>query len=595
MTNTSSELIPRVIALKKKYPGLQVWAAIGGWSFNDEANSQNTCRAFRNMVGKIENRTKFISALLRFMRTYGFDGADLDWEYLGAEDRGAKTEDTSNLVLLLKEMRTAFQGQYGLSATLPTNFWYLRWFDISKMQHYLDWFSIKTSDIHGVSDAYRKPSGPFVRPHTNLTEIGEGLDLLWRAGVEPSKVTLGLGWYGRSYTLEDVSCSRPGCRFAQGGTPGRCTASPGILSNAEIMEIIDEHNLTPIYDKEAGVNWITWDKTQWVSYDNEITFAQKINYANSLCLGGTMIWAIDFDDLAGTTNSYTIGSRFVKYITGGVSFGGGYDSWSDETIAEVRHSAYVADSCYTSLCGEGCAEGYSAFAYMRGQVDGIRFNTSCADRDTVQSLCCVSGGNPGRCEWHGWRGQGLSCMGMCRDELDVVLAVNSNHFLELRYLGVKEDQTCNGGYQLYCCRGYMPPDNVHTKDVALIANPVVNTYSNLNKRDNRSAIAKCVNLSALVLARDTILGKVTGGLGAVAVPSSNYAVCLTPEGASAGGAVKGGYSVGEFGICSLELCEQVPIATLHVNVREFKPMANSAGLRQWLKRGQCVLKNSGKD
>ncbi|KAM5453537.1 putative chitinase [Microsporum audouinii] len=333
MTNTSSELIPRVIALKKKYPGLQVWAAIGGWSFNDEANSQNTCRAFRNIVGKIENRTKFISALLRFMRTYGFDGADLDWEYLGAEDRGAKTEDTSNLVLLLKEMRTAFQGQYGLSATLPTNFWYLRWFDISKMQHYLDWFSIKTSDIHGVSDAYRKPSGPLsVRPHTNLTEIGEGLDLLWRAGVEPSKVTLGLGWYGRSYTLEDGSCSRPGCRFAQGGTPGRCTASPGILSNAEIMEIIDEHNLTPIYDKEAGVNWITWDKTQWVSYDNEITFAQKINYANSLCLGGTMIWAIDFDDLAGTTNSYTIGSRFVKYITGGVSFGGGYDSWSEETI-----------------------------------------------------------------------------------------------------------------------------------------------------------------------------------------------------------------------------------------------------------------------
>ncbi|KAM5502550.1 putative chitinase [Microsporum canis] len=44
------------------------------------------------------------------------------------------------------------------------------------------------------------------------------------------------------------------------------------------------------FQMRAGVNWITWDKTQWVSYDNEITFAQKINYANSLCLGGTMIW-----------------------------------------------------------------------------------------------------------------------------------------------------------------------------------------------------------------------------------------------------------------------------------------------------------------
>lgn len=29
-------------------------------------------------------------------------------------------------------------------------------------------------------------------PHTNITEIDEGLDLLWRAGVSPGKVTMGL-------------------------------------------------------------------------------------------------------------------------------------------------------------------------------------------------------------------------------------------------------------------------------------------------------------------------------------------------------------------------------------------------------------------
>lgn len=117
---------------------------------------------------------------------------------------------------------------------------------------------------------------------------------------------------------------------------------------------------------EAGVNWITWNNDQWVSYDDEITFAQKINYANSLCLAGTMIWgketlpsipllylslstsqdqrlkktlifllAIDLDDLNGTTNSHTIGTglgKFNIHFTGGVFFDGGDDSWSEDTI-----------------------------------------------------------------------------------------------------------------------------------------------------------------------------------------------------------------------------------------------------------------------
>ncbi|KDB22160.1 hypothetical protein H109_05949 [Trichophyton interdigitale MR816] len=543
MTSTTAELIPRVIALKKRHPGMEVWAAIGGWSFNDETNSPNTRTAFSDMVSTTANRAKFISALLRFIKTYGFDGVDLDWEYPGAEDRGGKVEDTANLVLLLKEMRAAFQGQYGLSATLPASFWYLRWFDVNKMQNYLDWFNVMTYDIHGVWDASSKFSGPFVRPHTNLTEIGQGLDLLWRAGVEPAKVILGLGWYGRSFTLEDGSCSKPGCRFTQGGAPGRCTRNSGTLSNAEIVEIINEHNLTPVYDKKAGVNWITWNNDQWVSYDDEITFAQKINYANSLCLGGTMIWAIDLDDLNGTTNSHTIGTglgKFNIHFTGGVFFDGGDDSWSEDTIAEVRKSAYISDSCYTSFCGESCAEGYTAFTYMRGQVDGIKFNTSCADRDTVQSLCCVSGGNPGRCEWRGWRGQGLSCSGGCRDELDPILAVNTNHVLEVEELGI---QTCNGGYQKYCCRGYMPPENVRAKDVALIdANSVVNTYSNLNKRDNQSAAAKCASVTAIILAGGAVLGVITGGIGAVAVAGISYAVCITSQASVPGAIVKGGYS-----------------------------------------------------
>lgn len=36
--------------------------------------------------------------------------------------------------------------------------------------------------------------GPYIAPHTNITEIDLGLDLLWRAGVQADKVVLGMAW-----------------------------------------------------------------------------------------------------------------------------------------------------------------------------------------------------------------------------------------------------------------------------------------------------------------------------------------------------------------------------------------------------------------
>lgn len=66
--------------------------------------------------------------------------------------------------------------------------------------------------------------------HTNLTEIQLALDLLWRNDIDPSKVVLGIGFYGRSFTMEDSSCNIPGCAWSSGGNPGTCTDTEGILS-----------------------------------------------------------------------------------------------------------------------------------------------------------------------------------------------------------------------------------------------------------------------------------------------------------------------------------------------------------------------------
>lgn len=55
-----------------------------------------------------------------------------------------------------------------------------------------------TYDIHGVWDSNVTSLGSYAYAHTNLTEIDSALELLWRNNINPSRVNLGLGFYGRS-------------------------------------------------------------------------------------------------------------------------------------------------------------------------------------------------------------------------------------------------------------------------------------------------------------------------------------------------------------------------------------------------------------
>lgn len=129
-----------------------------------------------------------------------------------------------------------------------------------------------------------------VNPHTNLTEITQGLDLLWRNNIPSKKVVLGLGFYGRSFTLANPSCKEPGCPFSSGANPGDCTKTSGVLSNSEIQRIIRDKGIEPILDEKAGVKYMSWDSDQWVSYDDADTFKMKMDFANKLGLGGTSKW-----------------------------------------------------------------------------------------------------------------------------------------------------------------------------------------------------------------------------------------------------------------------------------------------------------------
>lgn len=183
----------------------------------------------------------------------------------------------------LRETFDASDGTYGLTFTAPSSYWYLRWFDLPGMVEYADWINLMAYDLHGTWDS-NDPIGNIVQAHTNLTEIKQSASLFWRVDIPPEKVVLGLGFYGRSFMLEDSSCSSPGCAFSGGGDAGECTDSSGTLAYFEIMDIMDKQDPDVVWDKTDAVKYFQFGSKndQWISYDDSDTFGQKVDWANDV-------------------------------------------------------------------------------------------------------------------------------------------------------------------------------------------------------------------------------------------------------------------------------------------------------------------------
>lgn len=53
-------------------------------------------------------RRNFVTSALNFVKSYGFDGLDVDWEYPNRRDSVNGQADIDNFTQLLKELRAEF-------------------------------------------------------------------------------------------------------------------------------------------------------------------------------------------------------------------------------------------------------------------------------------------------------------------------------------------------------------------------------------------------------------------------------------------------------------------------------------------------------
>ncbi|KAL8830646.1 MAG: hypothetical protein Q9170_005645 [Blastenia crenularia] len=280
----------------RKTSSLQTWIAVGGFDFSSLGPNHET---WKSMTSSDDGRTRFITSLEHFMALYGFQGVDLDWQYPSAPDRGGSSNDAVNFVALVREMRQAWGNKYGISATLPADYWYLRGYDPKGMEQYVDFFGFMSYDLHGPWDSDANTWGSVVRPHTDIREIQNDTVALWFDSLAAMKINLGMALYGRGYTLADSKCAHSGCKFVGPSKPGACTNSAGLLSLVEITDLVKQKGLKPEVVPETMSKQLTWDD-QWIGYDDEETFKMKTDWATRNCFGGIMVWSADLNSGEGS-------------------------------------------------------------------------------------------------------------------------------------------------------------------------------------------------------------------------------------------------------------------------------------------------------
>ncbi|KAL2747341.1 putative chitinase 10 [Vespula maculifrons] len=216
-------LYERIVNLKKANPSLKILLAVGGWSFGTQK--------FKDVSSTRYARQTFIYSAIPYLRDRNFDGLDIDWEYPKGGD------DKKNYVLLLKELREAFEAEAQekkkprllLTAAVPVGPDNVKGgYDVPAVASYLDFINLMAYDFHGKWERETGHNAPLYASSLDSEwqkqlSVDNAASMWVRLGAPKEKLIIGMPTYGRSFTLSNPSNFRVHAPASGGGKAGEYT------------------------------------------------------------------------------------------------------------------------------------------------------------------------------------------------------------------------------------------------------------------------------------------------------------------------------------------------------------------------------------
>lgn len=361
--------------MKKQYPDVDLLISVGGWAGS---------RGFYTMLDTDAGINTFADSCVKFIRDYGFNGVDIDFEYPSStsqsgnpddfdlsEPRRAKLNERYNLLMetLRKKLDAAAKEdneEYLLTAAVTASSWVLGGVSSNEYAKNLDFLSVMSYDFHGGWNEYVENLAniypdPADKETANMLMPVLNMDWAYRyyRGVlPPEKILMGIPYYSRGW--ENV----------QGGTNGLHGTSKnpatgkyniwgddldgdGVLEPAganplwhELNLMDQDSNIKEYWDDIGKVPhlWNDVDKT-FLSFENEKSMSERLKYIEDKNLGGALIWVMNGDYgpnpnyVKGSTKvnegKYTFGNTLTKQLKDGLDKMGDCEE-TDDSIPNLE-------------------------------------------------------------------------------------------------------------------------------------------------------------------------------------------------------------------------------------------------------------------
>ncbi|XP_066479488.1 acidic mammalian chitinase-like [Tiliqua scincoides] len=286
--------------LKSYNSDLKTLLSVGGVS----------AQKFSDMASSAQNRQTFIRSAISFLRKYGFDGLDIDWEFPGKGDSPADTQQL--FTVLLQETYEAFEQEASqtnkprllISAAVSAGVGTIETaYQIPQMSKYVDLINVMTYDLRGPWEGFTGEDSPlYAGPQDQGSYIYFNVDYAmnyWKKNGAPAeKLMVGFGAYAQTFTLTNPSNHGLNAPTSGPGKAGPYTQAAGSLAYFEVCGFLKD-GATVVWNAPQEVPY-AYHGNQWIGYDNPKSFAIKAKWLLENNFGGAMVWTIDMDDFTGT-------------------------------------------------------------------------------------------------------------------------------------------------------------------------------------------------------------------------------------------------------------------------------------------------------
>ncbi|MGP3980183.1 chitinase C-terminal domain-containing protein [Streptomyces sp. KR80] len=271
---------------KKQHPDVKTLISVGGWAetggYFDDSGDRVASGGFYTMATNADGSVNqagidtFADSAVAFIKKYGFNGVDIDYEYPTSMKDAGNPLDWSiangrraglvkGYAVLMKTLREkldragAADGKhYLLTVAAPSSGYLLRGMETFQVQKYLDYVNVMSYDLHGAWNEY-------VGPNASLYDDGKDGELA-AAGVYGTAQYGGVGYLNTDWAYHYFRGSMPAGRINIGlpyytrGWKNVTGGTDGLWGKASSTDCPAGSGLTKCGDGAVGIDNLWHDK-----------------------------------------------------------------------------------------------------------------------------------------------------------------------------------------------------------------------------------------------------------------------------------------------------------------------------------------------